>query len=176
MANFGIGGGFALGLGIPLQYPNVNGFAYSWASVEFRFSGAPIVTVQSIDYKAVHRRKQPFGTNVNPLAKTRGQIDNTCKVKILLAELDQFLGALGALDITGNNAYGDVFFVTTVKYAEFGAPIIIDTLNGCTVDSVEQSSSEGVDAIMAEMELNPLQILRNGRPMSSQLLTAPQFP
>jgi hypothetical protein len=173
MANLGIG--LSLGLGIPLQYPLVNGFSYSWASVEFKFNNAPIITVQSIDYKITNDRKQPYGTNPNPLSKTRGKITNSCKVKILLLELDGFLGALAQNDPTGNNAYGDVFFEVDVTYSENGVGVIADTILGCTVNSVEQSSAEGPDALMVEMELQPLQILRNGRPMSSAILTAPQI-
>lgn len=175
MANFGLGLSLGLSIGTPLQYPLINGYAYSWASIEFKFDGSPIITVQSIDYKVTRNRKQPYGTNVNPLAKTRGQIVNEGKCKMLLQEGDNLLGALSLQDITGVGAYGDVFFDVDITYAE-GTNIIADTLIGCTIDEVSESPSEGVDAIMVEFNLAPMQILRNGRPMSSQLLTAPQFP
>lgn len=164
------------GVGVPLQYPLINGFSYSWASLEFKFLGSPIITVQSIDYAAKTERKQPYGTNPNPLSKTRGKLGNTAKVKMLAAEAYALIGALGALDPTGNNAYGDVFFNVTVSFSEAGQAVIVDTIVGCTVDTFEQSSAEGTDAIMIEMELNPLQILRNGQQASSAPLNAPQFP
>ena len=180
MSNFGIGfgGGFGLGLvvGNPLQYPNINGFSPSWASIEFKFAGSPIVTVQSIDYAPSNDSKEVYGTNPNPLSVTRGKIANKAKAKMLLAEADTLLGALAAQDFTGNNAYGDIFFDVNVTYTESGFNQISDTLRGCRVYGVEQSSSEGPDAIMVTLDLRPLVILRNGRPMSSALLSAPQFP
>ena len=178
--NFGVGLGFSaqlgFGLGLPLQYPLVNGFAYSWASVEFKFAGSPIITIQSIDYKISNEAKQLYGTNPNPLATTRGKITNSAKCKILLAEGQALISALGQADPTGNNAYGDIFFDTNVTYAEAGNNVISDTLRYCRIYSFDQASAEGPEAIMVEFELNPLVILRNGQPMSSSPLGAPQFP
>lgn len=182
MANFGIGLGLAFGIGIPLQYPLVNGFAPSWASIEFRpqvLGGAPlpvVQTIQSIDYSVKNNSKEVLGTNPNPISVTRGQIANTAKCKMLLYEMNQFLLALAAVDITGLGAYGDVFFDVQVQYAETGGPIITDTLHGCRVYDVSQTSSVGPDAIVCELDLRPLQILRNGMPMSSAQLSAFQFP
>jgi hypothetical protein len=176
MANLGINAGVSIGgIGQPLQYPTINGVSYSWASIEFKFAGAPIVTVQNIDYKITRERKVTYGTNVNPLRKTRGRITYEAKAKILLPELNGLLQALGEQDPTGNNAYGDVFFGTTITYTENGFATITDSILYCTIDSVEQSTSEGVDEVAVEINLNPLLILRNGQPMSSIPLSAPQF-
>jgi hypothetical protein len=182
MANFGIGIGLNFGVGIPLQYPLINGFAPSWASIEAKpqiLGGAPLPvlqTIQSIDYEPGNNSKEVRGTNPNPLAVTRGEISNTGKFKILLYELNQFLLALAAVDPTGNGAYGDVFFDLQVQYAESGGPIITDSLRGCRIYKVSQSSSIGPDAIVKEVDLRPMQILLNGMPMSSAVLSAIQFP
>lgn len=176
MANTGINiGALVGGVGAPISYPTINGVSYSWASIEFKFAGAPIVAVQSIDYKITRERKVTYGTNVNPLRKTRGKIQYEAKAKILLPELNEFLAALGNADPTGNNAYGDVQFEVDVTYSENGFSTISDKIMFCTVDAVEQSSSEGVDEIVREINLNPLMILLNSQPMSSIPLSAPQF-
>jgi hypothetical protein len=179
MANtFGIFQNAATGLsplGQPLQYPLINGFRPSWASIEFNIAGILNYSIQSAEYKATRTRKKTRGTAVNPIAKTRGSIDYDCKVKMLLAESMQLLAQLGSVDPTGNNAYGDIFFTMTVQYAEPNSNIITDTIMGCTVDTVEQSSSEGVEDIVIEHDFAPLLILRNGQPMSSTSIGAPQF-
>lgn len=187
MANLGVNIGVLQGgLTAPLQYPFVNGFRPSWASIEFKISiagGAPgsaIIGMQSIDYKISRERKKTQGTNVKPLAKTRGKVDFTCKIKLLLAEWTNLIAQLAAQDPTGNNAYGDVFFQLNVKYAEANMAIINDTILGCTIDSAEQSSADGSDDIMVESELNPLDILRSGPngvglSISNQVLGAPNF-
>jgi hypothetical protein len=180
MANFGIPG-LSFGVGIPLQYPLINGFAPSWASVEWRpvLGGVPlpiVITIQSFSYAPKNSAKEVRGTNPNPLAVTRGKIENSGKCKLLLLEADQLMAAIAAQDPTGNNAYGDVFFDVGITYAEAGSNIISDILRGCRIYEVTQDSSEGVEAIMVELDLRPLQILRNGRPMSSAVLSAPQFP
>lgn len=181
MANLGVNVGVLVGgVGAPLQYPLINGYRPSWASIEFKFNltgagSAPNYAMQSIDYKVTRERKKTRGTSVYPLAKTRGSVDFTCKIKILLAEFNQLIGQLGQLDPTGNNAYGDVAFELDVSYTEPAFTIVTDQILGCTIDSVEQSSSEGVEDIVIECELAPLQILRNGQPISSVPLAAPQF-
>lgn len=179
----GFNAGLSFGVGQPVQYPNVNGFAYSWASVEVRpqiLSAGGIVPLpimvaaQSIDYEPSNNAKEIRGANPNPLATTRGEIENTGKMKLLLLDLNNFLTALGDADPTGNNAYGDLFFNVTVTYAEAGSPIITDTLTGCRVYKVTQTGAVGPDAIMSEIDMRPILILRNGQPMSSAVLSAPQ--
>jgi hypothetical protein len=182
MGNLGINLGVLVGgIGAPIQYPFINGFRPSWASIEFAFAfsggtaSAPNFALQSIDYGITRERKKTRGTNVDPLGKTRGMIDYKCKIKMLLAEWNVLINQLGQQDPTGNFAYGDIFFQLTVQYAEPNTNLITDVIQGCTLDSSEQSSSEGADDIVVESELSPLKILRNGQPMSSQPLGAPNF-
>lgn len=176
MANFGINIGALIGaLGAPIVYPFINGFRPSWASLEFRFGGALNYSVQSINYKIERTRKKTYGTNTEPLGKTRGFVDYTCKVKMLLAEFNQLIAQLGNQDQTGNNAFGDVFFNIDVSYSEANSNLIADKIIGCTIDSVEQDSAVGAEDIVVEFETAPLKITRNGQQMSSQTLGAPQF-
>lgn len=180
--SFSLGAGLSFGTGQPLQYPFVNGFAPSWASIEFQpqivgGNTLPVIfTIQSIDYEVSNDSKQVYGTNPNPLAVTRGQISNTGKCKMLLYEFNAFVQQLANADPTGNSAYGDLFFNITCQFSEAGGPIITDQLLGCRCYKITQSMAQGAEAIMVEIELRPLQILRNGLPMSSAVLSAPQFP
>lgn len=182
MANFGIGIGLSFGIGQPLQYPLINGFAPAWASIEVRpqiLGGSTlpvIITIQSVDYEVSNDSKEVRGTNPNVIAVTRGQISNTGKWKMLLYEFNQLAAALGSQDFTGNNGYGDIFFDVQVQFAEAGGPVITDSLRGCRIYKVTQSMAVGPDPIVVENDLRPLQILRNGQPMSSAVLSAPQFP
>lgn len=175
------------GLQSPLGYPLINGFRPSWASAEFKFNltgsgAAPNYSIQSVDYKATRERRITYGTNVNPLGKTRGKITYTGKIKMLLAEFNSLIAQLASLDPSGNQGYGDVFFSLHISWTDplpnpatgIGS-LTEDVLMGCTIDSVEQSSSEGAEDIVVESELSPLLILRNGLPMSAQPLGAPQF-
>lgn len=180
MANFGIGP-LTFGIGQPIQYPFINGFSYSFASIEFKpqiLGGAAlpnIISLQSIDYAPENDVKFPQGTNPNPLSVTRGYIKNSAKAKMLLNEFEMLKQALGNADPTGNNAYGDVFFDVQVQYAESGAPVVTDSLRGCRIYKAPRTAAVGPDAIMVEVDLAPLLILLNGQPMSSAVLSAPQF-
>jgi hypothetical protein len=177
MANVGVNLGVSIGgFGLPLQYPLINGVSYSWASIEFKFAGGPGITaVLSTDYKITRERKKTYGTNVNPLRKTRGKIDYSAKWKMALPEAYNLIGALGAQDPTGQNAYGDVFWVATITYSENGFSTINVVIEGNTLDTWENSHAEGVEEPVVEFESNPLRILVNGQPMSSIPLSAPQF-
>ena len=43
--------------------------------------------------------------------------------------------------------YGDVFFQVLVTYSENGFDTIQDTINGCTIDGLEVSQSQGSDPV-----------------------------
>jgi hypothetical protein len=168
------------GVGTPLQYPNINGVGYSWASIEFKFAGGAAITeVLSVDYKITRERKKTYGTNVNPLRKTRGKIDYSAKWKMCLPAAYNLQQGLGAQDPTGNNAYGDVFWTATITYSENGFSTINVIIIGNTLDTWENSHAEGVEEPVVEFESAPLNILIDSgtgpQPMSSIPLSAPQF-
>jgi hypothetical protein len=173
--NAGISVGFN-----PNQYPQTNGFRYSYSSAEFTFLGSInatiIVPVLTLDYEAKRERQKVHGTSVNPIGKTRGQIDYTCKCKMLLAEYQQMIDTLSAADPTGQFAFGDLMFDIKCTYAESigGQPsIITDVIQGCSVDSVMHTTAFGPDALAVEMEFNPLLIIFNEDQMSSQIIQPP---
>jgi hypothetical protein len=180
MANLGINLGVVIGsVGGPLGYPLINGVSYSWASIEFKFAGAVVTEVLSVDYKITRERKKTYGTNVNPLRKTRGKIDYSAKWKMCLPAFYNLLQGLGAQDPSGNFAYGDVFWEADITYTENGFNPILVIIRGNTMDSVENSHAEGVEEPVVEFETNPLMILLDSgagpQPMSSIPLSAPQF-
>ena len=177
----GIGGGLSFGAGlfagaIPMVYPLINGYRPSWASIEFKFNGTIVVAINKAKYGAKRTRTQPYGTNVNPLAKTRGKIAYNGNVTWLLTEYYNFIGILGAADPTGQNSYGDAFFGVDITYQDTGGGIIHDQLLGCTIDEDDSAHTEGAETLMVTTDLAPLLVLRNGQPMSSQPLAAPSFP
>jgi hypothetical protein len=175
--------GIVGGLFSPLQYPQYNGFRFSFASTEVTFLGGTgqdqiVVAFLKLDYAIKHTRQMPHGTAITPIGKTRGNVDFTAKCTMLLAEFNRMITALGSIDPTGNNSYGSTFFNVTVTYSEKGSDIITDQIQGCTIDEVTSTLAFGPEAIAVEFDLAPLNILRNtnnggGQPMDNLLIQPP---
>jgi hypothetical protein len=181
--NFNAG---AISGGVSFQYPQFNGFRYSFSSVQFNFLGGIadqiVVAVLSLDYELKRERQQVHGTSVTPIGKTRGQVTFSAKAKMLKAEFQSMIDTLAVGDPTGNSSFGDQMFDVKVSYAEpIGAgftSLVTDVIQGCTIDSVVHTLAFGPDAVAVEFDLNPLNILLHtnlgsGESMSSQLLQAP---
>lgn len=144
-----------------LAYPLINGVRHSFASIELKLAGQLFVGFKSINYSRKRTRAMARGNSPDPIGKTKGDNEYTGDCEMYLAEWNLFQSILQKQ--TGiATGYGDVFFQVLVTYSENGFDTIQDVLNGCTADSTEASQSQGPDALVRKVELNPLKILFNG--------------
>lgn len=162
MANFGIAASLGLGaIAGALPYPLVNGYAFSYASVELKFAlpdGLKIYKgVKSINYKAPREMGKLWGTHQEPYAKTIGKQDYECDVELYLAEAVDLMQTLGP-------GFGDIFFDTNITYTTPGAySLISDVITGCQLNSPETSFTTGsTEGITRKFKLDPLKILYGG--------------
>jgi diphthamide synthase subunit DPH2 len=98
-----------------------------------------------------------YGTNTDPIAKTKGTNSYDADCEIYLAEFNQFQKQLQAL----GTGYGDQFFTVDVTYSTNGFDMIHDQILGCTLDSTEASNSQGNDALTRKFTLKPIKIIFN---------------
>lgn len=163
----------------PLLYPLINGVRHSYASIEIRFATYVLYGYKSIVYSRERNRAMVYGTNSDPIAKTRGFNMYNAELECYLAEfnfLQRALQAVAEATVQGagpKNGYGDVQFLVTATYLENGLDIITDTLINCTMDTTDASHAQSPDALVRKFKLNPTKILYNGIDDSAQPLIAP---
>lgn len=139
----------------PIQYPLVNGVRHSFASIELKLKNQIFIGFKSINYSRTRTRALVRGNHPDPLGKTIGENEYSADVELYLAEWNLFQSQLG-------EGYGDVFFQVLVTYSANGFDTIQDVINGCTVDSLEASNSQGPDPTVRKFDMKPLKILYNG--------------
>ena len=164
-------------MALPLQFPLINGFRYSWASVEIKLAGQVFYAVEA-NYGRKRSRQMVYVNHPDPVGKTVGKNEYTAGISFLLSEFNTFESALVLLSAASGTAaigsgYGNVFFDVLVTYNENGADVIVDTIKGCTLDDVERTMSEGVDAVKIKCGLAPMKIYFNGQDDLAYPLVAP---
>lgn len=144
-----------------IQYPMVNGFRHSFASIELKMAGQLFTGFKSVNYSRTRSRSLVRGNHPDPLGKTRGENEYKADVELYFAEWVLFMELLkqGA----GGGGYGDKPFNVDVTYGESLFATTVDQLVGCTFDTTDASNGQGPDALTRKVELNPLKILFNGR-------------
>jgi hypothetical protein len=166
-----ISGALSLGVGIAagaLPYPLVNGYAFSYASVELKFRlQTGLITVKGVkscNYKSPRERAKLWGTHPAPYAKTMGKQDHEADVELYLAEAVNLVNSIGP-------GWGDIQFDMHVTYNTPGYPLITDVIKQCNLDSPEQSFTSGDPAALTrKFTLAPLSILYNGNSLFSSPL------
>lgn len=159
-----LGAAASLGLGLAagaLPYPLINGFAFSYASVECKFATpGGLITVKgikSVNYKAPREMAKLWGTSSEPYAKTYGKQDYEADVEFYLAEAVNLQRSLGP-------GWGDTFFDLNVTYTTPGSYLLIsDVIQGCQLNSPEQSFTSGSpEGLTRKYKLDPLKIQYDG--------------
>ena len=138
----------------PLQFPLINGSMFSYSSIELNMNGTIFRGFKSIDYSRKRDRPAQYGNSPDPLGKPVGKNSYEATGEIYVAEFRNFVQSLGA-------GYGDVYFQVTVTYQQNGFDTVQDVIDGCTLDEMSASFTEGTDALSQKFALNPLKILFN---------------
>lgn len=140
----------------PISYPLINGFRHQFSSVELKFQvegGQKVqVFMKSLNYSRKRNRGLVRGNHPDPLAKTRGENEYSGDCELFLAEWLLLKRTLGV-------GYGDVFFTVMVTYGENGFDTFTDQIQGCTMDGLEASMSQGSDPLVRKFDLAPLKII-----------------
>ena len=108
-----------------IPYPMVDGARVSFVSIDAKLKGQVFVGITKIDYKRTRERTDLYGTNADPIAKTRGTNKYEASGDLYLAEFNAF-----TKQTLGGDGYGDVFFPIDVTYSENGFDMIHDQLIG----------------------------------------------
>lgn len=143
--------------------PLVNGFLYSFASIEAKLGGKRFIGFKEINYKSKRDRGKLHGAASQMLGRTRGKHTSDTSFALYRASWQEFIDFLmeGQTRFVG---ICDVFFEIVVTFAEEGAPTLTDELKNCTIDEIDCGNSDGTDPSMIKNSLTVQRILYNGKP------------
>lgn len=138
------------------SYPNVNGFEYSFASIEINIDGTRYYGATSITYDDSLTPGRAKGTSTLPVGSTAGEWDGSASIEFNRRDADALIAGLG-------NGFGRVVFPIVVQYAEDGMPVVTDELPRVRISKASHSNSTGSDASKVSFDLFlDAPIIRNG--------------
>lgn len=138
--------------------PNVNGFEYSFASIELRVRGKRYYGATSISTADSLEPGYSEGTQTTPTGWTAGKwTPGSNSIEFGLHDGQQLLDDLG-------DGYGRISFQVLVQYAEEGMPVVTVELPVCRIKSVDNGATAGGDPTKIKFDLALLKpIKRNGK-------------
>jgi len=136
-------------------YPTVNGNRFSWSSVEIKFDGKRYLGVKNVNYSQELAPGQVYGNHAQKLGRTRGELKPEGSLEMYKEEADELIEALG-------DGYMEKNFDVPIVYSEFGRTKKV-VLHGCRIKKVDDSHSQGTEALTTKLELDVMWIERNGK-------------
>ncbi len=139
------------------QYPLVNGFRHSWASVEAKIQNIPFRGIQEVNYTTKQEGEKLWGPHPEALGETLGELDHEGSIVLPTREFYHLLGMLGP-------GFMKVRFPIVVSYAEEedGGEVITDELLFCRLRNLDASNARGAGALMRKVDLSIMKIKWNG--------------
>lgn len=144
----------------PIQVPLINGVVWSFQHITCTIAGLEFTGgFKKIDYKRNRKREMVRSNNSDPIGKTQGENEYSCKVDMYLA---WWFACIATVQQQLGPGYGDVSFSISVKYGNNGFAPFVDQILNCTFDSTEANNEAGVGALVRGVDFNPTKILFNG--------------
>lgn len=137
-------------------FPLINGRRFSFASLDCRVRGIPVVGIKELSYSDKLEPGAVRGTKAQSLGRTLGDYECDGSITIYREEFDALVAELG-------DGYGGIAFDITAHYADEGQPTSTDEVRGCRIKNVENNPSQGTDPLEVKLDLDVMYILRNGK-------------
>lgn len=148
--------------------PLINGRRFSHASIETSIQGVAgsseiFIDIQEVSYSDALELSFVYGTNQAPLGATKGKYEpGEAALKMGKSSVQKLIAKIG-------NGWLGSNLKVVVKYSDVGEPQCIDEFLGPIV-GLEDSSSEGPDAVQPTLKVKPFYVKRNGiKPLPDHL-------
>lgn len=140
-----------------IQYPLINGFAFSFRSIELNLGGKKIRGFKEIKYDHGVEPGEGYGPDQVIQVVTRGKYKANGSLIVWQHEWEEIRKALG-------HRYMNKVFTGSVCYAESGGPIdaTVDTLVGVRIIKVDKGASEGDEPNEVNLALHIRQVIEGG--------------
>ena len=156
-----------------VSYPQINGARHSWSSVELRINGNIILGCTELNYSPKLEPGVVRGAGSLPIAHTLGNAEFDGDFSILLEEFNRLMKQLGSGAMAKTFDIIASYDATLGGVQSGGLSVIVDTLRGCRITSIENSASSGsTDPNVRKCTVKPLLILLNGVQVTPEQPTA----
>lgn len=144
------------GAGSQDQSPLINGYRFSFSSIEIRIGTQVFGGARACTYSQPKRPGPVWSNKTVKIARTRGKLEPTASVTFLRGEADKIREALGP-------GYRDKAFNMNVSFRE-GTALVTDVIKGCLiVDEVAENGSDtSIEPVAIRFDLDPMYIIMNG--------------
>ena len=151
----------------PVEYPLINGKAFSFTSVILYIADTEFRAFKAISYGGSRKYAWIYGNNSDPLARTKGKNEYDGSFDLYKHEYDRLIGLLG-------DGYKDKTFNVEVGWSSDGLSLGYDQLVGCAIadDPVESSDSE--EGTVVKVKLSVTKVYRNKTDDNAVPLRAPR--
>jgi hypothetical protein len=139
----------------PAPFPDINGNKFAWSSVDLRADGNRYLGVKSLNYSQELAPGEVYGTHAQKIGRTRGELKPDGALEMFKQDADAMLNAFG-------NGYMEHSFDVYAAYRE-GTTISTVVLHGCRIKKVDDSHSQGTDALTTKLDLDVMWIERNNQ-------------
>lgn len=141
--------------------PLINGNMYQFSSIVLTVNGVPFDLITGVNYSSTNESAQFYGTSKTPISQTKGILKHEASVTVPVTARDALLELITK---GGTRGWADSPFTVTVSYAEEGAPVTTDVLDGCRILSMSKSHSQSNEALNVELTLSvPTIVYGNGK-------------
>ncbi|MEM9692608.1 MAG: hypothetical protein AAGA56_08690 [Myxococcota bacterium] len=138
------------------SFPNINGYEYSFASIEINVDGRTYTGIKAMNYRHSREVGNAEGSPAELLGFARGSYTGVEGDMMMLRRThDTLVQDLGP-------GYFDRMWDAIVSYAEEGLPLVTDELRGCTFTEEDYSNERGADPTMISLSFKGLQLRPNG--------------
>lgn len=145
-----------------MAIPKINGYRFSWSSITLDLGdGGLIQDFTEISYSTTSERSKYYGTGRKPRGRTAKVLDFEGSMTVSKEVFAEIIAKLDP-DLSG---FGDKTFTVTVAYEDKNNNIVVDILEGVEIDGVEESYSQGTDALSVNLTLSIMNINYDGHDM-----------
>ncbi len=137
------------------KFPLINGFKYSFSSIEVDIGGEIFTDIQALDYSDTVSRAKLRGANAVPLGITRGDYEAVMSFTLSKRGAKDFRALLGP-------GFKEKFFDVTTTYTEKEEGTTTDKVIGCLIIGNENSHSPGPDALIEVIPCDVHHIIWDG--------------
>ena len=141
---------------MPESYPKINGYHYSYGSIELVVDGRRYVGHRTINYNQAREVGVADGSPSEPLAFTRGHLSaGEGELALLRQTFNAMVSDLGA-------GWFEKQFDINVTFADKDQPTVTDELRGCVWTDRQHNNEKGPDATVVTLPFRFLKLLDNG--------------
>lgn len=143
--------------------PLVNGYRYSYVSIELGIDGTRIYGVKAINYKTAQKKGKVAGTSPLRLGRTRGKAEPEASIEIYKREFQSLVDKLMQGQPNTVGIHDIIIPSITVTYAETSGEVVTDTLTSITLDEIDQANQDNTDATSVKLALDIMNVLWGGK-------------